>query len=285
MALGSAKLASRWEKKRKGSTGMTKDSVSPQGWRRGVALAVDLVVVWTLWLVAAQTLSLFLAFTGVADGDTPIIDVVVQATYFLAGVGSAVAYVLWVRRRGASVGSQVMGLSVGRATPLPGAVTESAEGKAAQPFDVAAAASVSWGRRGASWSLDALFVLLLCIPGGAVLFFPLFGLGMNMAQDQGMGALGIGVFVWFAGTIVSVTALYHVWGDATGGTWGKQRLGLVVLATDGTHLGWRRSVVRQAVKFALLGSVLGAVLMVATDNRRGWHDQAAGAVVVPASHG
>lgn len=275
--------------KRKGSTGMTKDSVSPWGLRRGLAFAVDLIVVWTLWLVAAQTLSLFLAFSGVADGDTPNTDVVVQATFLLAGIGVTVAYVRWVRRRQASVGSQVMGLAVGRPrSPGPGSGTglgsASVAGEPARPFDVAAAASVGWGRRGASWSLDTLFVLLLCIPGGAVLFFPLFGLGMNLAQDQGMGALGIGVFVWFAGTIVLVTALYHVWGDATGGTWGKQRLGLAVLATDGTHLGWRRSVVRQAVKFALLGSVVGAVLMVAVGDRRGWHDQAAGAVVVPASN-
>lgn len=78
--------------------------------------------------------------------------------------------------------------------------------------------------------------------------------------------------------------LYSVVGSGEGQTLGKRVLGIVVVdVTTGTPIGYERALVRSVVLLGMgLPCCLGLLSVVSprSDRHRGWHDRAAGSVVV-----
>jgi uncharacterized RDD family membrane protein YckC len=107
-------------------------------------------------------------------------------------------------------------------------------------------------------------------------------LGLRAARSPGAGwdlVSTLGLICW-----VVAALLYGVVGGGEGQTPGKRALKIVVVDEQtGAPIGYERALVRTLVLLLLvLPCCLGLLSIVATrsDRHRGWHDRAAGSVVV-----
>ncbi|MFV0428935.1 MAG: RDD family protein [Arachnia sp.] len=105
---------------------------------------------------------------------------------------------------------------------------------------------------------------------------------MSLNPAPILQVIGVGI----AAIVLIGYCLYQWWayGTKTAGL-GFQATGLrLVSASDGLTLGWGRFLLRQVVLYLLLGSVVGGIAMcvflVIQERRQGWHDLAAGSIVV-----
>lgn len=133
------------------------------------------------------------------------------------------------------------------------------------------------GKRFLAAVIDALPVALI---GGALF------LVLRSTDSPAIGLVAIiGGAVLCAGY-----ALYQWWAYATRGAGiGARVTGLrVVSLRDGEPIGWWKFFVRQLVYSALMGTGIGGIalliFLVIHERRQGWHDMAAGAVVVEPKH-
>jgi uncharacterized RDD family membrane protein YckC len=83
---------------------------------------------------------------------------------------------------------------------------------------------------------------------------------------------------------IPIAIAYYSWGNGTGGTWGKQAMGLRVISpTTGVDIGIGAGLGRTIVWW--LGSIpfyLGWFWMLWDRDKRCWHDHSAGSIVVKA---
>jgi uncharacterized RDD family membrane protein YckC len=103
---------------------------------------------------------------------------------------------------------------------------------------------------------------------------------------------------WFtvallAATLVVGTAYFIVFEGRTGQTWGKQALGLVVLAEDGTPCGYGRATSRELLGRVLIGGfawllvlpgLLSYLAALWDPERQTWHDRIGQTIVVRVEH-
>lgn len=112
----------------------------------------------------------------------------------------------------------------------------------------AALALASLPRRAVAFGLDYLLIaayLVVLVGFGLLVQFAVPGLAGALFHSALAGE--VTGFVLLTLPVI----LYFALGEAseTGGTWGKRRLGLRVLSTDGQRLGVARSLVRSGLKF------------------------------------
>lgn len=110
-------------------------------------------------------------------------------------------------------------------------------------------------------------------------------LGLRATRSPGGGwelVSTLGLICWIVAAL-----LYSVVGGGEGQTLGKRVLGIVVVdARTGAPIGYERALVRSVVLLLMgLPCCLGFLSILATraDRHRGWHDRAAGSVVVRGS--
>ncbi|GAA3557776.1 hypothetical protein GCM10022197_11320 [Microlunatus spumicola] len=138
------------------------------------------------------------------------------------------------------------------------------------------AAAAPWARLGSA----AIDETVLAVPLVAVL---LLGLRSTRSPDGGWHlASTLALVGW-----VVAALLYAVVGVGEGQTPGQRVLGIVVVdARRGTPIGYERALLRTVVLLlavAPCGLGLLPLLARAPGSRRGWHDRAAGSVVVRGS--
>jgi uncharacterized RDD family membrane protein YckC len=83
---------------------------------------------------------------------------------------------------------------------------------------------------------------------------------------------------------IPIAIAYYSWGNGSGGTWGKQAMGLRVVSPHGGDIGIGAGLGRTIVWW--LGSIpfyLGWFWMLWDREKRCWHDHAAGSIVVKAN--
>jgi uncharacterized RDD family membrane protein YckC len=104
--------------------------------------------------------------------------------------------------------------------------------------------------------------------------------------------------IWFAvallsATLVIGTAYFIVFEGRTGQTWGKQALGLVVLAEDGSACGYGRATSRELLGRVLIGGfawlfvlpgLLSYLAALWDPARQTWHDRIGQTIVVRVEH-
>jgi uncharacterized RDD family membrane protein YckC len=104
--------------------------------------------------------------------------------------------------------------------------------------------------------------------------------------------------IWFAvallsSTLVIGTAYFIVFEGRTGQTWGKQALGLVVLAEDGSACGYGRATSRELLGRVLIGGfawlfvlpgLLSYLAALWDPARQTWHDRIGQTIVVRVEH-
>jgi len=97
------------------------------------------------------------------------------------------------------------------------------------------------------------------------------------------GAVGL-VGPGLAGLIGGIIAIVYTFGlEATqGATLGKRVLGLRVVKTDGSPIGWSESIIRNLLRIvdALFGYLVGAILIWTSPQRQRLGDRVANTVVV-----
>jgi uncharacterized RDD family membrane protein YckC len=119
-------------------------------------------------------------------------------------------------------------------------------------------------------------------------FVALFIDGVILFFLSGIPSIIVAVAVDSIGLVylvsILITAIYYSWGNGSGGTWGKQVMGLrVVSPTSGDEIGIGAGFGRTIVWW--LGSIpfyLGWFWMLWDREKRCWHDHAAGSIVVKA---
>lgn len=135
------------------------------------------------------------------------------------------------------------------------------------------------GRRLAAAVIDAAPAVVVGI-GASVL------LG---AQEQ-PSATVVMVTIIAASVLIGAYSLYQWWAYGTRGAGiGAKAMGLrLVGIDDGQPIGWWRCFIRYLVFAALMATVIGGVallvFLVIHERRQGWHDMAAGAIVVQPKH-
>jgi uncharacterized RDD family membrane protein YckC len=101
------------------------------------------------------------------------------------------------------------------------------------------------------------------------------GLLVGLAADSAV--LGYGIYV-------AVYVIYFAWGNGSGGTWGKQIIGIKVISLkSGGDIGFVAGLLRFIVWW--IGSLpfyLGWLWMLWDGQKQGWHDKVAGSIVVKA---
>ena len=94
------------------------------------------------------------------------------------------------------------------------------------------------------------------------------------------------IILIISAALVAAFIVYQWWAYGTQGAGvGARLVGLRLVGTgDGHPIGWRRWFVRQLVFLALMASIVGGILLVVFlvihERRQGWHDMAAGAIIV-----
>ena len=132
--------------------------------------------------------------------------------------------------------------------------------------------------------------LWLRIAAGVYDLFPLVALWMLTAGlallvahgDVDLAHPSLGRLIGLRGALFVVTAAYFVISWARGGqTIGMRAWRLRVVDTDGNKLGWPRAALRFVVAcVSLLVLGVGFVWCLFDRRKRGWHDLAAGSVLV-----
>lgn len=134
------------------------------------------------------------------------------------------------------------------------------------------------GRRFAAYLVDQVVGALLGALAWVVVLVALTGVpaaaGVAILVGVALLAVGYGVFLWG-------------WLATRGLSPGKKALGIrVVSLADGRPIGWGRAFVRQLVLGLIVGFTAGigglvlAVVAARDPLRQGWHDKAAGSVVI-----
>lgn len=154
----------------------------------------------------------------------------------------------------------------------------------AEPAPGATELAGRWTRLGATL-LDYLPVLVVGI--GAALAIPGFlGTKSGARSQAGMVALAVLFAVALIAWVVYNLRLMHDRGQ----TWGKMRMGIKVVRSDGRRLSLRRWILLRSVPIAVLGAVpwvgkvlnLVDVLLIFGEERRCLHDMIADTIVVQA---
>ena len=131
------------------------------------------------------------------------------------------------------------------------------------------------GRRFIAAAIDAAPAALLVVAASLI-----------MGAQQQPSATVVLVTSIAASVLIGGYVLYQWWAYGTRGAGlGARAMGLrLVGIDDGQPIGWWRWFVRQLVFVALMCSVIGGVallvFLVVHERRQGWHDMAAGAIVV-----
>ena len=98
-----------------------------------------------------------------------------------------------------------------------------------------------------------------------------------------IGLLADSIALGYA-TYLVVYVLYFAWGNGSGGTWGKQIIGIrVVSRKSGGDIGFGAGLVRVVVWW--IGSIpfyLGWLWMLWDSQKQTWHDKAVGSIVIKA---
>ncbi|MDY7105242.1 MAG: RDD family protein [Actinomycetota bacterium] len=150
--------------------------------------------------------------------------------------------------------------------------------------DVVDLPTASIGRRFVARLADGVIVLAVT--------FPLWGLTGILEVDAEDPDAAANVPLWVLAVMLVVSGVYEIlplvlWGR----TPGKRLLGLVVEDTGGGYLGWHQATIRYLLPNAValipapigllaVSAVYGSAL--AHPERRGWHDRAAGSIVLQA---
>lgn len=153
-----------------------------------------------------------------------------------------------------------------------------------ETFEVA-----TFGPRLVAWLLDALFATIFAILVAVAIAFVIAIIVMagqgdpatlaeeaRQEQDAEDAAI-IGVYLGY----VPAFYAYHWIGTALGGGWGKRILGLrVVQIASGQNPGWGRGLLRVFVSVFSGVLYIGYLWSLWDDDRRTWHDKAAGTTVI-----
>ncbi len=129
------------------------------------------------------------------------------------------------------------------------------------------------GRRCGAALIDAAPIALVVVAG------------LILSGQDGAGPSSA-MIVIISAALLGTYALYQWWAYGVHGAGiGARLVGLRLVGIgDGQPIGWWRWLVRQLVFLALVGSVVGGILLVVflviQERRQGWHDMAARAIIV-----
>jgi uncharacterized RDD family membrane protein YckC len=146
-----------------------------------------------------------------------------------------------------------------------------------------------WWQRASAYLIDVSAVLTAILTVAA----PIFVLsGFRDTSPSHREAIWFSVALLSA-TLVVGTAYFIVFEGRNGQTWGKQALGLVVLAEDGTPCGYGRATSRELLGRVLIGGfawlfvlpgLLSYLAALWDPERQTWHDRIGQTIVVRVEH-
>lgn len=149
------------------------------------------------------------------------------------------------------------------------------------------------GTRLAAWLIDWLLLLAAYIPGFVLLFalVGLYELDFDRSISQMNDGVMIGVFGVFGLMVLSFQVYQWYLISTTGQSLAKRWLGIMIVRTDGTSVGFVNGVLLRSWLMYLIGNIpiagifvflLVDPLMIFGDERRCLHDQIAGTRVIVA---